>query len=92
MIGWQTIFHCHIQLTLVAVLPNGDTESLDGWVWAWDNLSAEENVYGWRVVDIEGGVWYPSMSTNAEIEAAHDPATEAVRICREEPFRGVWYA
>lgn len=44
-----------------------------------------------RVVrDANGGVWWPSDEASEAIEGAADPEAEALRICREEPMRGVW--
>jgi hypothetical protein len=84
VIGWETIG----QLTLVAVLPNGDVEPLDGWVW--DNLSAEENVEGWRVVDYEGGVWWPDAQAQGVIADSDEPSAAAIAMCETAPERGVW--
>ena len=61
----------------------------------WDqvgSLSAEENVYGWHVIDFRGGVWWPNDDASAEIEASDDPAAAAVRICEEADERGEWSA
>lgn len=53
-------------------------------------LTAEQLTYGWTVLDPEGGRWWPSEEAAAEIEAAADPAAEAVRIATQEPMRGTW--
>ena len=61
----------------------------------WDqvgSLSAEENVYGWHVIDFRGGVWWPNDDASAEIEASSDPAAEVIRICEEADERGEWVA
>ena len=57
-----------------------------------DTLSAELFHDEWAVVDSRGGIWHPSESASSEIEASTDPAAEAIRICREAPFKGEWLA
>tara|TARA_R110000751_G_scaffold41061_1_gene96703 strand:- start:138 stop:461 length:324 start_codon:yes stop_codon:yes gene_type:complete len=54
-------------------------------------FTAEELHGSWSVRDSRGGVWWPNDDASAEIEADRDPATEAVRICREESFMGAWF-
>ena len=59
----------------------------------WDevgSLSAEENAYGWHVIDFRGGVWWPDNAASSEIEASSDPAAEVIRICEEADERGEW--
>lgn len=48
------------------------------------------NAYGWHVVDMAGGKWWPGEEAAAEIEASDDPAAAVVRICVESPLRGEW--
>ena len=54
-------------------------------------LTAEILHNEWAVVDSAGGVWHPNDDARAEIKASSDPATEAVRICREADERGQWH-
>lgn len=54
-------------------------------------LRAAENVYGWHVIDLAGGVWWPDDDADEEINASDDPARTARRICDEQPMRGKWY-
>lgn len=84
VIAWENIS----QLTLVAQR-HGETESLDG--WTWDNLSAEENVEGWRVVDYEGGVWWPDAQAQGVIADSDEPSAAAIAMCETAPERGVWF-
>lgn len=42
------------------------------------------------VIDSEGGRWIPSKEAQAEIKASPNPEAAAIRICAEEPMRGVW--
>lgn len=42
------------------------------------------------VVDTDGGTWTPDETTQAEIQAASNPAAKAVEICRTSPMRGTW--
>jgi hypothetical protein len=55
-------------------------------------LVADESIYGWSVEDTNGGRWWPSDEAQALIEAAADPAAEAVRMCEEQPTLGLWLA
>lgn len=56
-----------------------------------ENLQPNRNADGWHVTDVNnGGVWWPSDEAKQQIEAAQDPAAEALRIVRAEPMRGVW--
>ncbi|KKN10285.1 hypothetical protein LCGC14_1038270 [marine sediment metagenome] len=45
---------------------------------------------GVRVVDPEGGVWWPGAEARREIEASYDPESTAIMICENEPMRGRW--
>jgi hypothetical protein len=56
------------------------------------NLTAENSTYGWSVIDADGGRWWPSDEAQALIDAAADPAAEAVRMCEEQPTLGRWLA
>lgn len=52
-------------------------------------LTAELLSDGWSVTD--GTMrWWPSDDAADKIEAATDPAAEAVRICEQAPMRGQW--
>lgn len=57
---------------------------------AASELAADRVVDGWRVVDLEGGAWWPDAGAADDIARAADPAAEAVRICASEPMRGQW--
>lgn len=52
---------------------------------AWDG-----RIEAIGVEDGDGGVWWPSEETQAEIQAAADPHAKAVQICQEQPTRGQW--
>lgn len=54
------------------------------------NLTADETSDGWRVVDADGGVWWPGAEAAEEIEASADPAATAARIADQQPTRGRW--
>ncbi len=53
---------------------------------------AEQMADGWRVVDPDDGVWWPSDEAEAEIQASDDPAATAVRIATQDPMRGEWHS
>lgn len=53
-------------------------------------LQAERVTGGWCVHDPCGGTWWPDEATQDHIQAAADPAAEAVRIASAEPMRGEW--
>jgi len=55
-----------------------------------DTLTAEENTYGFRVEDSEGGVWWPNEETAEIINAAPNPAAMAIRIAACDPSAGTW--
>jgi hypothetical protein len=55
-----------------------------------DGLEASDYGDRWHVVDPDGGRWWPSDATLAEIEASDDPAATALEICRRSPMRGRW--
>lgn len=44
----------------------------------------------WCVLDSDGGVWWPSLEAEEEIDRAEDPAMAVVRMCADEPMRGSW--
>jgi hypothetical protein len=50
-------------------------------------------IYGWRVRDTDGGIWYPSEEALEDIAAAGGVLAQqdrALVICRDEPMRGEW--
>ena len=53
-------------------------------------LTAQDTAYGWRVIDSDGGVWWPDDQTAAEIEDSDNPESTALRICNDAPNRGRW--
>jgi len=55
-------------------------------------LTGDEFYGSWAVRDSRGGIWYPNDAASSEIEAASDPAAEAVRICRTAQESGAWFA
>lgn len=56
------------------------------------NNQARETVYGWSVVDVNGGIWWPSDEAHKEIVQSPDPAAKAIQVCRAQPMRGTWAA
>lgn len=54
-------------------------------------LYAEQNIYGWSVIDPEGGRWWPHEEAQSEITASEDPATTAIEVCMTQVMRGDWH-
>jgi len=42
------------------------------------------------VWDGQGGVWWPSEEAQEEIAEADNPRVAALRMCYDQPYRGVW--
>lgn len=54
-------------------------------------LRADHTPYGWRVIDGNGGVWWPDRGAAAEIGDSGSPAELAIEICTTQPQRGGWH-
>lgn len=53
-------------------------------------MKAERNVYGWHVIDPDGGTWWPGDEGKREIDGSDDPGEAALAMCLQEPMRGAW--
>ena len=54
-------------------------------------LIAEFGTYGWSVIDINGGRWWPYDDAQAEILSSSEPASVAIKMCNATPMRGRWH-
>lgn len=56
------------------------------------SLRVERTAYGWRVVDPDGGVWWPSDAVQQRILAAGDDDAQRAECLRlvDEPGAGRW--
>ena len=55
------------------------------------NLEARCDIdLGWYVVDVTGGVWWPTKSASIDIDASDDPSNAVLQMASNEPMRGRW--
>lgn len=68
----------------------GEVKMITASLAASDNLQTKTLHDTITVVDPDGGIWWPSDEARTDIERSTNPAETALRICREQPMRGVW--